>query len=89
MGRVLRRTPQLEVHEVPDGYIVYQSHQDKVLYLNKTAALVFEFCDGNLNDLDIIGRIARIYDLSAAGQDEIKGCIESLLREGLLESPSR
>jgi hypothetical protein len=89
MGRILMRTAQLEIHEVPDGYIVYQAQQDKVSYLNNTAALVFEFCDGKLDDVDIVGRIAKIYDLSTSGQDDIKACIDSLLKEGLLESNSR
>jgi len=88
MGEVLRRAAQLEVHEVPDGYIVYQDQKDNVCYLNKTAALVFELCDGR-RDTDIIGRVAKIYDLDRSGEDQIKACIISLVKEGLVESSSR
>jgi hypothetical protein len=89
MIEILRQVPQLEVHEVPDGYIVYQAQKDKVCYLNKTAALVFELCDGHRGDSDVIDRVTKIYDLTRSGQDEIKTCIDSLVKEGLVESSSR
>ena len=31
---MLVQARNLEVHEVPDGYIVYQADQDRVHYLN-------------------------------------------------------
>ena len=37
---VISRTPDLDVHEVPDGYVVYHGKNDSVSYLNKTAAIV-------------------------------------------------
>ncbi|MGB6535142.1 MAG: PqqD family protein [Xanthobacteraceae bacterium] len=77
----------LEVHEVPDGYIVYQKQRDRVHYLNKTAALIFEFCDGVLQPRDIVEQVARIYALDASGYDEIRAALDSLVQEGLVLSP--
>jgi hypothetical protein len=86
---MLVQARNLEVHEVPDGYIVYQSEHDRVHYLNKTAAILFEFCTGSLDADDIVARVATVFDLGASAHDEIRAGLDSLLREGLVLSPSR
>ena len=78
----------LEVHEVPDGYIVYQSAQDRVHYLNKTAAVIFEFCDGKLDADSIVQRVAKAFELDASSHAEIRACLDSLVKEGLIKSHS-
>jgi hypothetical protein len=89
MPEVMMRTSGLEVHEVPDGYIVYQGARDNVCYLNKTAAIVFEFCDGGLEADDIVARVAKIFELGASAHAEIRTCIDSLVKEGLIRSNSK
>jgi hypothetical protein len=89
MSEVMVRTNGLDVHEVPDGYIVYQGTRDNVCYLNKTAAIIFEFCDGNLDTDDIVTRVAKLFDLDNSSYDEIRSCIASLVKEGLLQSISK
>jgi hypothetical protein len=46
MTELLVRAEGLDVDEVSDGYVIYQTGSDRVHYLNKTAAIVFELCDG-------------------------------------------
>jgi hypothetical protein len=89
MPEILTRAADLEVHEVPDGYIVYQTARDNVCYLNSTAAIVFEFCDGKLEAQDIVARVAKIFDLGASAYPEIRGCIDSLVKEGLIQSDTK
>ena len=89
MSDVMARASNLEVHEVPDGYIVYQGERDNVCYLNKTAAIVFEFCDGKLRADDIVARVAKIFALDSSAHAEIRACIDSLAKEGLIQSNSR
>ena len=89
MTEVMMRASGLEVHEVPDGYIVYQGARDNVCYLNKTAAIVFEFCDGKLEADDIVVRVAKIFELGASAHAEIRACIDSLVKEGLIRSNSK
>jgi Coenzyme PQQ synthesis protein D (PqqD) len=84
MSRVMVRASDLDVHEVPDGYIVYQTGRDNVCYLNKTAAIVFEFCDGRLNCDEIIARVAKVFDLNSSSHAEISDCLNSLVNEGLI-----
>jgi len=89
MAEILTRSEGLEVHEVPDGYIVYHGARDNVSYLNKTAAIIFELCDGKLATDDIVSRVATIFDLNASSHDEIKACMGSLIKEGLLQSNTK
>ncbi len=89
MSEILTRSDELEVHEVPDGYIVYHGARDNVSYLNKTAAIIFELCDGKLNTDDIVSRVAKIFDLNNSSHDEIRTCMGSLIKEGLLQSNSK
>jgi hypothetical protein len=88
MSTPLIRAQNLEIHEVPDGYIVYQTGQDRVHYLNKTAAIIFEFCTGSLEADDVVARMTTAFDLNAAAQVEIRASLDTLVKEGLVLSPS-
>jgi hypothetical protein len=86
MRQILSRAPDLDVHEVPDGYIIYHGSKDSVSYLNKTAAVVFEFCDANLDVEEVVSRVAKMFSLEYLSHDEIKTCIERLVQEGVVRS---
>ena len=79
----------LEVHEVPDGYIIYQADKDRVHYLNKTAAVIFEFCDGLRDPDDIVLRVAKAFELGPSAHAEIRAGLDSLTKQGVILSPSR
>lgn len=79
----------LEIYEVPDGYIVYQNTQDRVHYLNTTAAVIFEFCDGKRELDDIVARVLRAFELGPSAHGEIRAGLNSLLQEGLVLSLSK
>lgn len=89
MTAVLTQASNLDVHDVPDGYIVYQTDKDRVHYLNKTAAIIFEFCDGQHGSDDIVTRVAQAFDLGPSAYDEIRAGLDSLLKEGLVQSLSK
>ena len=84
MTKHLTRVDGLEVNEVPDGYVIYETARDRVHYLNKTAAIIFELCDGNRDADDIVARVKLLFDLGASDDNEIRGAIKSLLKEGLV-----
>lgn len=88
MTEVLIRAGGLDVNEVPDGYVIYQTARDRVHYLNKTAAIVFELCDGARGPDDIIARVNQIFELTTETDGEIQACIQSLLKEELVLSRS-
>ena len=89
MTKLLTRVDDLEVNEVPDGYVIYETARDRVHYLNKTAAIVFEFCDGKRDADDVVSRVKLLFDLDSFADAEIKSAIDSLLKEGLILSCSK
>jgi hypothetical protein len=89
MSVALSRASNLDVHEVPDGYIVYDNARDRVHYLNKTAAIIFEFCDSNLQADEIVARVAAAFDLGPSAHAEIRAGLDTLLKEGLVLSSSK
>ena len=89
MTDLLHRAEGLEVNEVPDGYVIYEPARDRVHYLNKTAAIVFEFCDGKRDAGAIVSGVRQLFDLEFSADAEIRSCIDSLLKEGLVQSYSR
>lgn len=84
MADFIHRAEGLEIHDVPDGYIIYQTARDKVHYLNKTAAIIFEFCDGQRDRSEIVSRVATAFELAPRMHDEVSNCLDSLIGEGLL-----
>lgn len=84
MTEVLVRAEGLDVNEVPDGYVVYQLSADRVHYLNRTAAIIFELCDGECAAGDIAARVGEVFKLENLAEGEIEACIQSLLKEGLV-----
>ena len=89
MSAMLTQASDLEIHDVPDGYIVYQAERDRVHYLNKTAAIIFEFCDGKHDSDDITAYVAKAFGLGPSAHEEIRAGLDSLLKEGLVQSLSR
>jgi hypothetical protein len=86
---LLSQSDNLEVNEVPDGYIVYQTSRDRVHYLNKTAAIIFELCDGRRDVDDVVSRTAQAFELDQASHVEIRTCLDSLIKEGLVQFHSK
>jgi hypothetical protein len=79
-----RVTPGIEINKVDDGYIVYQPARDRVHYLNQTAALVLELCNGTTRAADLAGLLQTVYQLPAPPRAEVSECLEKLYAEGLL-----
>jgi hypothetical protein len=81
-----RRVAGVELSEATDGFVVYQPAQDRVHYLNPTAALMLEICDGSLAASDLPPFLAEAFHLAAPPRDEVAACLMKLLAEGLLET---
>jgi len=76
--------PDLELNEVADGYIVYQPDRDRVHYLNQTAAVVLELCNGKNAEADIPELLRLAWDLLEPPLEEVADCLEGLRKEGLI-----
>ena len=80
----LKRTPDIEIRQAPDGLVVYDAARDRVHYLNRTAALLLESCDGTLAAIELPALLAAAFDLPAPPTAEVETCLATLLDEGLL-----
>lgn len=80
-----RRAAGVELSEVTDGFLVYEPARDRVHYLNPTAVLLLEICDGTLAAADLPGFLAAAFTLPEPPHDEVAACLGKLLAEGLLE----
>jgi hypothetical protein len=76
--------PGLEVNEVADGYIVHQPDRERVHYLNHTAAIVMELCNGRNAAAELPRLLQLAYGLSAPPAGEVEACLTTLRREGLI-----
>lgn len=79
-----RRAPELEINEVTDGFLVYQRDRDRLHFLNGTAALVLESCDGTLVAHELPRLVAAAFELDSPPVDDVAACLTALLAEGLL-----
>ena len=82
--RTPRRVDALEINPVADGYVIYQPDRDRVHYLNHTAVLVIELCDGATPAGDIPRLLKAAYELPAPPTAEVAECLTKLLDEGLI-----
>ncbi len=84
-----RKIDKFEANEVPDGYIIYDEKLGEFPFLNLSAAVVFELCDGQ-NDIQTITTMFQAaFDLPDSPQAEIETCLASLVSQGLIEPCSQ
>jgi hypothetical protein len=78
------RVPEIEVREVTHGYVAYHPSRDRLHFLNDTAAMLLEMCDGKLAASQLPEMIAGAYGLHEPPIAEVERCIGKLVEEGLL-----
>jgi hypothetical protein len=81
-----RRAADIEINQVPDGYIVDQPSRERVHYLNHTAVLVLELCTGRGRAGDIPRFLKDVNDLRESPTDEVARCLATLSTEGLVRT---
>lgn len=76
------KVPGVEVNEVADGLVVFDPGAQQVHYLNSTASVVYELCDGHSSISDLV---AGALELFPAGSPEIfVECLDDLAQRGLI-----
>jgi len=79
-----RKIEGLEIHAVADRFVVYESGTDRIHYLNATAALVLEFCDGSHSLAEIAALVQEAYGLPSVPVSEVSDCLTSLQEAGIV-----
>ena len=78
-----KKSDGLEIDEVEDGFVIYQPDRDRVHYLNPTANLILELCDGSLTAEQIAALIAQTFEMAAPPNQEVEEALAKLEAEGL------
>jgi hypothetical protein len=78
------RAPGIEIREVTDGFVAYDPARDRLHFLNLTATMLLESCDGSLRARELPELLAAAYQLGEPPVGEVESCIVRLLDEGLL-----
>ncbi len=78
------RAPGLEINTVVDGYIIVQADRQRLHYLNQTAVVILEACDGGLLAAELPALLASLCNLIEPPVDDVERCLSMLLSEGLL-----
>ena len=79
-----RKTDGLQIDQVEDGFVVYQEDRARVHYLNPTAKLILELCDGTLTAAQIAGLIEEAFSLAQPPRQEVDDALATLETEGLV-----
>jgi PqqD family protein of HPr-rel-A system len=75
---------EIDMFEAGDGFVVYDPVRDRVHFLNHTAAVVLEVCDGTKSDAEIASLLQRCYELPEPPDAETTQCLDQLRQEGLI-----
>jgi hypothetical protein len=70
--------------EVASGLIVHQVGRDGLHFLNNTAAVVFQLCDGNHTVPEISAQLALAFGLAEVRPDLAEQCVMELRAKGVL-----
>lgn len=81
-----RRAPDLEVREVPDGFVVYDPVRDRLHFLNGSAAFVLECCDGATRVDVLPALLGAAFRLESDPLTEVDACLARLVAEGLVDA---
>lgn len=79
-----QRAPDIEIREVTDGFVAYDPARDRLHFLNPTAAMLLESCDGNVRARELPELLAAAFGLDTPPVAEVESCLAKLLDEGLL-----
>jgi Coenzyme PQQ synthesis protein D (PqqD) len=84
-GDIFDKCQGLDVNPAPDGYVVHQPDTERVHFLNESAALVFEFCDGKHTVVSIEATFAKAFSASKPPPQSVRDCMSQLLQERLIQ----
>jgi len=79
-----RHVDDLDMSPSDDGYIIYQPDRDRVHFLNPTAVLILELCNGENSPEQIVDLVKQAYSLPAAPVTEVHEALKQLKADCLL-----
>ena len=84
LTRVFERVTVGEISEIGEGYVIYDEQRDRVHFLNTSAAVVLEFCDGD-RSIETIARLMNEgYGADGPALQDVETCLHMLEVEQLI-----
>lgn len=74
----------LDLSPADDGYIIYQPASDRVHFLNPTAVLILELCNGENSPEQIVDLVKEAYGLPDAPVKDVHEALKQFKADGLL-----
>ena len=74
----------LDISPAEDGYIIYQPELDRVHFMNATAVLILELCNGRNSEEEIVDLIREECGLEQNPADAVRETLAKMKAEGLL-----
>ena len=71
----------VDIHDVDDGLVVYDAATDRVHYLNQSATVIFELCNGERTTEQIAELVRAAWELDTPPSEAVAECLERLLTE--------
>jgi hypothetical protein len=84
VGR-LCRPASLQINRLEDGSVIYQPEQERVHFLNQTAALALELCDGRRGFQEVEAQVAERFNLHEPGLNLTGDILQRFIAEGLVK----
>ncbi len=76
----------LDISPAEDGYIIYQAELDRVHFMNATAVLILELCNGKNSEEEIVDLIREGCGLEENPADAVRETLAKMKAEGLLKT---
>jgi Coenzyme PQQ synthesis protein D (PqqD) len=78
------RSAAVEINPGEDGYVLYDPDHDRVHFVNHTAALVLELCDGQHTIVEVAAALEEVYPAAGPLAGHVARCVDGLRAEGIV-----
>ncbi len=75
----------LDISPAEDGFIIYQPEFDRVHFMNATAVLILELCNGKNSEQEIVELIKEECAVGENPAQAVKDTLAKMKAEGLLK----
>jgi len=76
---------EFSLEQIDDELLLYHPAKTKAVYLNETAALVWQLCDSNRSVADIVSLLEENYPDSESIRDDVEKTLQELSDTGAVQ----
>lgn len=80
-----RANTEFSLEEIDDELLLYHPAKTKAVYLNETAALVWQLCDNKRSVAEIVSLLKENYPESETIQSDVEQTLQQLADNGAVE----